>query len=110
MLGGQVVADTRRAVFLFETGLPTRYYIPAEDLAPGILLPSDTQTACPYKGRASYRSVRVGGTDHADLVWTYEEPIPECARIAGLLSFYNEKVDAIMVDGETVAKVPTKWS
>lgn len=110
ILGGEMVADTRRAVFLFETGLPTRYYIPAADVRAGILRPSDTHTECPYKGRASYHSLSVNERDYDDLVWFYPEPIAACVGIKGLVSFYNEKVDAILVDGETVPKVRTKWS
>ena len=108
-LGGEVVADTTRAVFLFETGVPTRYYIPRDDIA-ATLTQSDLETACPYKGTARYHGVQAGGKTYEDIVWYYPDPIPEIPKIKDLLCFYNEKVDAIAVDGQDVPKQPTPWS
>src|SRR5262249_34292398 len=99
VLDGQIVADTRHAHFLFETRLPTRYYIPPEDVRMDLLAQSDKITRCPYKGKARYWSARIGGRDYVDIVWSYPEPIAECPKIKGLLSFFNEQVDAILVDG-----------
>ena len=110
MLGGVKVADTRRARFLFETRLPTRYYIPAEDVREDLLVPSDKVTACPYKGRAKYFSVKIGDRLIEDVVWSYPEPIPECPKIAGLLCFFNEHVDEIRIDGVVEEKAVTPWS
>jgi len=109
VLGGTTVAETTRARFLFETGLPTRYYIPREDVSVA-LLPSESQTQCPYKGTASYHSVKVGETTYTDIVWYYSEPVHESARIKDYLCFYNEKVDAVFVDGLEQEKPKTKWS
>jgi uncharacterized protein (DUF427 family) len=106
---GVVVAETRRPRLLFETGLPTRYYIPKIDVRMDLLEPTDSITACPYKGRASYWSVRAGERLLEDLVWVYPAPIPECPKIENLLSFYNEKVD-IYVDGELQPRPKTHWS
>jgi uncharacterized protein (DUF427 family) len=98
-LGGQVLAESRRPLLLFETGLPTRYYLPRADVRAELLRDSGTTTGCPYKGTARYHDVVVDGTVHDDLVWCYPDPIPEAGRIAGLLCFYDERVDLI-VDGE----------
>ncbi len=98
-LHGEKLAETDRAVLLAETGLPTRYYIPRQDVRTGLLRPTATQTRCPFKGQASYWSAEVGGEVHADLVWSYETPIPEAAQIAGLMCFYSERVE-ITVDGQ----------
>lgn len=106
---GQVVAETRRPRLLFETGLPTRYYIPKQDVRMDLLDATGTSTACPYKGQARYWSVRVGDKVIDDLVWSYPAPIPECPKIENLLSFYNEKVD-IYVDGELQVRPLTPWS
>jgi uncharacterized protein (DUF427 family) len=106
---GVTVADTRRPRLLFETGLPTRYYIPKLDVRMDLLTPTATQTRCPYKGKAMYWSVRVGDSEHKDVVWSYSPPLPECTRIDNLMAFYNEKVD-IIVDGELQAKPKTPWS
>jgi len=93
---GVELAHTTHARALFETGLPARWYIPREDVS-AELLPSETTTHCPYKGDASYYSVDV--SDGEDLVWYYPEPFPGALPIAGLLAFYNERVD-IELDGE----------
>jgi uncharacterized protein (DUF427 family) len=104
------VADTRRARFLFETRLPTRYYIPPEDVREELLAPSAKVTDCPYKGTARYFSVKIGETLYEDIIWSYPDPIPECPRIKGLLCFFNELVDEIRVDGVAVPKPFTPWS
>jgi uncharacterized protein (DUF427 family) len=97
---GEVVAQTRGAMFLFETGHPTRYYIPRQDVRMELLTRSDKTTVCPYKGTASYWSVRVGDRTAEDVAWAYLDPLPDCPRIAGYLCFYPEKVDRIEVEGE----------
>jgi uncharacterized protein (DUF427 family) len=98
-LGGETIADTDKAVVLAETGLPPRYYLPREDVRTDLLRPTATHTTCPYKGQASYWSAEVGGSVHDDLVWSYESPIPEAAGIAGLMCFYNDRVQ-LAVDGQ----------
>jgi uncharacterized protein (DUF427 family) len=95
---GQVVAETNRPVLLYETGLPTRYYIPKLDARMDLLEATGTVTHCPYKGTASYWSLRVGDRTYRDFVWAYPRPIPEIPKIENLLCFYNEKVD-LYVDG-----------
>jgi uncharacterized protein (DUF427 family) len=107
---GETVADTRRPRLLFETGLPTRYYIPKWDVRMDLLVPSETTTACPYKGRAMYWSVKAGDAIAEDVVWSYPFPIPECPKIENLMAFYNEHVDAIYVDDELVPVPKTPWS
>ena len=110
VVGGETVADTRRARFLFETRLPVRYYIPQEDVRMDLLVPSDKTTACPYKGRARYHSVKIGQELFPDIVWSYPEPIAECPKIKGHLCFFNELVDEILVDGALVPRPLTPWS
>ena len=93
----------------FETGLPTRWYLPAEDVRQEFLEPSETTTHCPFKGVAKYFSVRVGQALQRDLAWTYPAPIPENRRIANLIAFLNERVD-LVVDGERMKRPFTPWS
>ena len=89
---------------VFETGLPTRYYLNRTEIDFSHLVPTDTVTACPYKGETSgYWSVRVGDTTHADLAWAYDFPTRQLLPIAGLIAFYNEKVD-LTVDGTRLAR------
>ena len=90
-LGGEKLASSDRAVVLAETGLPDRYYLPAEDVRTELLRPTSSRTTCPYKGEASYWSVEAGGQVREDLVWSYPEPIPAAAGIAGLLCFWTER-------------------
>lgn len=106
---GHVLADTRRAVAVFETGLPTRWYIPVEDVREDLLESSATATRCPYKGLAAYWSVRGVGDVGADVVWSYPAPIPAVEAVTGLLCFFNERVD-IDVDDVREARPHTPWS
>jgi uncharacterized protein (DUF427 family) len=98
-LGGTKLAESDRPVLLDETGLPTRYYLPAADVRIDLLQPTDTHTTCPFKGEASYWSAQAGGEVHEDLAWSYPDPIPQAAEIAGLLCFYPDRVE-LTVDGE----------
>jgi uncharacterized protein (DUF427 family) len=94
IIDGTVVADSHRPWVLFETGLPPRYYLPKADVRMDLLGPTGKSTSCPYKGDASYWSVG----EQPDIAWSYKSPTQESIRIAGLVSFYNEKID-IEVDG-----------
>lgn len=98
-LNGELLAESRRPTLLFETGLPTRYYLPDDAVRSHLLVPSEEHSRCPYKGRASYWSVKIGEELAADLVWSYPRPNPQVADIAGQLCFYNERLD-LTVDGE----------
>ncbi|SDB80791.1 Uncharacterized conserved protein, DUF427 family [Raineyella antarctica] len=95
---GVVLADTRRATLLYETHLPTRYYIPREDVAMELLEPSDRHTVCAYKGQASYWSARIGDELLADIAWTYEAPLHDAVPVRGLVAFYAGKL-GLTVDG-----------
>ncbi len=106
---GETIADTRGLRMLFETGLPTRYYFPKDDIRMDLLKPTETKTRCPYKGEASYWSVEAGGKVIEDLAWSYPDPIPECPRIENLVSFFNERVD-IYVDDELKPRPKTHWT
>jgi uncharacterized protein (DUF427 family) len=93
-LDGGPLARSTRAVLLFETSLPTRFYLPREDVV-AELRPSAKRTTCAYKGHASYWSVDAA----EDLAWTYEDPLPEAAPVTGLVAFFDELVDVVL-DGE----------
>jgi uncharacterized protein (DUF427 family) len=109
-LDGALLAESSSPVLVFETGLPTRYYLPRTALNLDVLEPSGTVTECPYKGRTSaYWSVRVGGTLHRDLAWSYDFPTRQLLPIAGLVAFYNEKVD-ISLDGRMLDRPVTHFS
>jgi uncharacterized protein (DUF427 family) len=94
---GVVLAQSRAPVLVFETGLPTRYYVDRSAVDFSHLRPSDTVTACPYKGMTSgYWSIAIGDELHRDLAWTYDFPTRQLLPIAGLIAFYNEQVDAFL--------------
>jgi uncharacterized protein (DUF427 family) len=103
-IDGRPVAETTRAVVLFETGLPPRWYIPREDFL-AELEPIDHPTTCAYKGRAKHFSV--AGEDA--VAWTYENPLNDAVPVKDLIAFYNERVD-IEVDGEPQERPQTQWS
>ncbi|KXT10102.1 hypothetical protein AC579_9698 [Pseudocercospora musae] len=102
-IAGQVVADTDSSMHLYETGLPCRYYLPLTRVDASVLRPSKTLTQCPYKGEAEYYSVEIDGKIYEDVIWYYNRPLLESARVEGLVCFYNEKVD-IELDGEVLEK------
>lgn len=104
---GVIVAESTSPRLLFETGLPVRYYLPKPHVRMNLLVPTATVTRCPYKGRAEYWSVRAGEKVYADLAWSYRTPLPESLRIAGLIAFYNEKVD-LYVDGVGQERASTR--
>lgn len=105
LIDGEEVANSTRPVLLYETVLPTRYYLPAEDVRMELLTASETVSRCPYKGVARYWSHPA----LADAAWSYPDPVPECAKIGGLICFYNEHVDLI-VDGNPQARPTTPFS
>ena len=107
-LDGQVLAVTSRPVLLFETMLPTRYYLPRADVA-AELVPSPTRTWCAYKGQASYFSASVGGQLVPDIAWSYPDPQHDAARVRDLIAFFDERIDVIL-DGERRARPVTPWS
>jgi uncharacterized protein (DUF427 family) len=108
-IGGELVADSARPCLLFETGMPTRYYLPRADVRMELLGDSETRTQCPYKGIAGYFAATVGGHRHDDIAWTYVMPVPECPKIEQLVCFFNEKVET-EVDGVVEAPPATKWT
>jgi uncharacterized protein (DUF427 family) len=108
-VGGELVAESTRAVALYESGLPPRFYLPAEDVRMDLLEPSEKRTRCAYKGVASYWHVRAGDTLHEDIAWTYPEPERDGGPIRDLVCFFNERVDLEVGDQEMERPV-TQWS
>lgn len=98
-IDGKQMAEATSSIHLYETGLPVRFYMPSTALDQRVLQRSDTKTQCPYKGESEYYNVVVGGKEHKDVVWYYSTPTIECAGIAGLCCFYNEKVDIEIKEG-----------
>ena len=108
-LEGAVLAESSSPVMVFETGLPTRYYINRTEINFDYLIPTDTVTECPYKGTTSgYWSIRIGDTVHPDLAWAYDFPTRQLLPIAGLIAFYNEKVD-ILLGGQRLERPKTHF-
>jgi uncharacterized protein (DUF427 family) len=107
-LDGVVLADSSRPALLFETMLPTRYYLPRADVTTE-LIPSDTKTWCAYKGQASYYSVRIGGRLVPDVAWYYTDPRHDALQVRDLIAFFTERVD-VTLDGERHPRPVTPWS
>src|ERR1700722_18055607 len=109
-LEGFLLAESSSRVMVFETGLPTRYYLNRTEVNFEHLVPTATVTACPYKGKTTgYWSVRTGETVHPDLAWAYDFPTRQLLPITGLIAFYNEKVD-ITLDGQRLDRPVTHFS
>jgi uncharacterized protein (DUF427 family) len=107
-LDGQVLAESSRPKLLFETMLPTRYYLPSEDIRCELTRTSK-RTWCAYKGQASYWSARVGVHFLPDIGWTYHQALHDATQVQGLIAFFNERLD-IIVDGERAERPITPWS
>jgi uncharacterized protein (DUF427 family) len=108
-LDGVVLAQSSSPVMVFETGLPTRYYVNRSELDLSHLRPTDSVTECPYKGTTSgYWSVQIGDQTYPDLAWTYDFPTRQLLPIAGLVAFYNEKVDTFL-DGALLPRPVTHF-
>lgn len=103
-IAGQTVAESRQPILLFETYLPTRYYLPAQDVNTNLLARSETRTRCAYKGVAEYWA-----TGSADVAWTYHQPLHDAAPVRDMIAFFNERVD-ITVDGQPQPRPRTPWS
>ena len=100
---GAVVADTRRSVRVLETSQPPAYYLPPDDVDMALLVPSTRQSFCEWKGVASYFDVVVGDVTTPAAAWTYRDPVPAFAAIAGYVAFYAQLLDECVVDGERVS-------
>jgi uncharacterized protein (DUF427 family) len=109
-IAGQTVAETRCPVLLFETGLPTRYYVRKTDVRMDLLELTDYRTRCPYKGIASHYSARIADEVMENIAWTYRFPNPEMFKIKDLIAFYNERLEDFFVDGEREPAPHTPWS
>jgi uncharacterized protein (DUF427 family) len=96
VVAGTVVAETDRARVLLEGSLPPRYYLPRGDVRTDLLERTDHATTCPFKGVASYWSLELDGARHDNLLWSYEQPIEGMEDLAGLLCFYNERVELVV--------------
>ena len=106
-LAGETVLDTREARLLYETGIRARLYVPLADLAPGALVASDSTTYCPFKGTASYRSLRVGDRVSEDAIWVYDDPNPETPWLRGYAGVYEERFDRWLdEEDEVVGHLP----
>ena len=109
-LQGLILADAQGCVMVFETGLPTRYYLDPTRINFACLVPSATRTQCPYKGKTDgYWSVQAIGGPVADVAWTYAFTTPAMTPIAGLIAFLNEKVD-VFIDGALQPRPVTHFS
>jgi uncharacterized protein (DUF427 family) len=104
-LNGEPLADTRNGVALFETRLPTRWYIPRQDVIADLQRNEDHHTTCAYKGHATHWDVG----DEKAIAWSYELPLNDAAPVRSMIAFYNERVD-IDVDGERQPRPQTQWS
>ncbi len=99
-VGGELIAETRRAIKLFETSIPPRYYIPFDDVKPECLTPSATRGICPYKGREAYYTVHAGDTTVSDGAWTIYDPYGEALAVTGHISFWGKGTE-VFADGQS---------
>jgi uncharacterized protein (DUF427 family) len=103
MVDGIVIADTQRPTFVHETGLIRRTYLNKLDVRMDLLTPTDNTSRCPYKGTARYWTLDTPTGQHVDIAWSYPAPFRESAQIAGLVAFFDERID-LTVDGERIER------
>ena len=104
-VGGETVLDTTRGVLLHESNLLPVLYVPLEDVRPDLLEPTDHHTHCPFKGDASYWTIRVGGEVRENAVWAYRDPLPEAPWLRGLAALYVDRVDQWWDEDEPVRRL-----
>ncbi len=106
-LGDETIADTTRAHRALETSHPPVFYVPVDDVKPGVLTPSGGRTTfCEWKGSASYLDVSAGGQRVERAAWTYHDPRPGFEEIRDAIAFYPGRMDACFVDDERVVAQP----
>jgi uncharacterized protein (DUF427 family) len=108
-VGGVVLAETIRPRMLLETHLPTRWYIPLEDVRTDVLVPSDHRSTCAYKGHASYFSTADGSEEGQDIGWTYKDPLHAAEPVRDMVCFWAERTDVVL-DGVPQDRPITPWS
>lgn len=109
MFNGQLIVDTRHAARVLETSHPPVYYIPPEEIAPGVLIPAAGASICEWKGSASYWTVTVGNRAAEAAAWSYPDPTPEFRPLADFVAFYPGRMDECRVDGESVTPQPGEF-
>lgn len=105
----EVIVDTRRAWRVLETSHPPVYYLPPEEFAPEVLVPSNGGSYCEWKGRAGTYSIRAGGRMARDAAWSYDRPTAGFMPIQGYVAISAGKMDACYVDDEEVAPQPGEF-
>lgn len=108
-IDGVELASSTGALMLCETGLPRRFYLPADDVVCDLFEPSAKHTRCAYKGVASYRTARIGDRVVPDIAWSYPIAAPEVGAIEGRWCFFDEHVD-LDLDGVRQARPTSPWS
>jgi uncharacterized protein (DUF427 family) len=102
IVGGEVIADSTSAVRVLETSQAPAYYLPRDDVRMDLLVPTEGSTSCEWKGSARYFTIVSGGSRAERAAWTYDDPAPAFASIAGHLAFYPQRVDRCLVGDEAV--------
>ncbi len=106
LLGGVVLADSRRALRLLETSHPPTYYLPEDDVDSRVLRPGRGGSLCEWKGRARYVDAVLAQRTVEAVAWVYDSPLPPFQALAGHLAFYASRVDEAFVDAERAEAQP----
>lgn len=106
VFGDELIVDTRRGLRVLETSHPPVYYVPIEDVRPGVLERGVRSTYCEFKGEARYLTVTSGSAVAEDAAWTYDAPTAGYRELTGHVAFYPDAMDECRVDGEIVRPQP----
>ena len=100
VFNGETIADSGKALVVHETAHEPIYYFPRDDVRLDLLERTEHHTFCPFKGEASYWTVRAGGGVAENAIWSYEDPFEEVAGLANYMSFYADQLEH-RLDSET---------
>ena len=106
--GGMLVADSTRAIIVRETRAPPVHYLPHDDVRMDLLERTPLRTHCPFRGDASYWTLRVGDQVAENAAWSYEEPYADAEPIRGHLAFYRDKIAALYEGDQEAAFLDTE--
>lgn len=109
VFGGETIASSTRALRVLETGHAPAYYIPLEDVRPGVLTPSPRLSYCEFKGEARYFHVTAGGQRADEAAWAYERPAEGYDVLAGHVAFFPRMMDRCLVGDEIASAQPGRF-
>ncbi|MEM9591444.1 MAG: DUF427 domain-containing protein, partial [Pseudomonadota bacterium] len=106
VFNGHTVADSGNVLLMRETRLAPVFYFPREDVRMDLFAKSNHLTHCPFKGNATYWTIRIGSRSAEDAAWSYEEPYDESSLVERYVAFYWTSIDQWYADETEITEQP----